>query len=79
MVKPDALLLTHRQPKAGGVPQDEEGKLLAMNDSRHPWAQGGTTLVRVGFKNAIEAGPASVHGMRRKWRKEPRKKAIDML
>ena len=79
MVKPDALLLTQRQPKSEGVPQDEEGKLLAMNDSRHPWAQVGIIWARLGVNDSIEAGPASVHGMRRKCRTEPRKKAIDML
>ena len=79
MVKPDALLLLQRQPKSGGVPQDEEGKLLATNDSRHPWAQVGITWARLGVKDPVEAGPASVHGMRRKCKKEPRKKAMDML
>ena len=79
MVKPDALLLTHRQRKSGSIPQDEEGKLLAMNDSRHPWAQVGITWARVGVEDPIEAGPASVHGMRRKCRNVPKEKAIDML
>ena len=79
MVKPDALLLLQRQSKSGGVPQDEEGKLLAMNDSRHPWAQVGINWARLGVKDAVEAGPASVHGMRRKCKKEPRKKAMNVL
>lgn len=78
MVKPDALLLTHRQLESGGVPQDEEGKLAAMNDSRHPWAQIGITWARFGVKDPVEAGPASVHGMRTKCRKRPRKKAMGM-
>ena len=79
MVRPDTLLLTHRQLKSEGVPQDEEGKLLAMKDSRHPWAQVGTFCASNGVNDAIEAGPASVHGMRRKYRNEARKNSIDML